>query len=316
MIKIILLLFVICLPRYLYAAALPFTETQNASETSQSQLSGKVNIQLPSIDEFTPLTVKLINLNTKEVVNIGQGEYLISQGEYQILVYKALLDDDIDHSYAQFKAEISVGSSETVNIDVPELNKRRFTSWHDYLTISLQLASIGDDYEVSSILNEFYTKQTIANTFPEFNSISANDSDAQSRTGLSINYKHFFANSDWLMYAELFADQDSNSSLNRSGFGLGGGKYWEGENSNYWVAGGIGSETAKWNDITVGGNTSISISGENSNETLNVEAGMIYVPMNLSFGARFDLANQSVMFNVGYVFGGKKQGFIDPEFVN
>ena len=66
----------------------------------------------------------------------------------------------------------------------------------------------------------------------------------------------------------------------------------------------------------MGGNTSITIERENDNQTLNVDAGMIYAPMNLALSARLDLAKQSVMFNIGYVFGGKKQGFMDPEFIN
>lgn len=316
MIKLVLIFMFMFVSQQLYAAALPFTEISNSPDSTQPGLNGKVNIQLPLVDDFTPLKVKLINLKSKEIVNVGQGEYQIKQGEYQLWAYKALLDDDVDQSFEQYKVQISVDSYETKNINVPKLNKRRFTSWHDYFTLSLQLSTLGDDYEVSGILNEFYTQQNIANAYPEMNAISVNDSDAQSRTGIALNYKHFFANSNWLMMAEWFTDQDSNKSLNRSGFGLGAGKYWEGESSNYWIAGIVGSETAAWNDIQVGGNSSIKISGENDNQTLSLDAGMIYAPMNLLFGARFDLVNQSMMFNIGYVFGGKKQGFIDPEFVN
>lgn len=119
----------------------------------------------------------------------------------------------------------------------------------------------------------------------------------------------------WLK-VESFTDQGSNKSHNRSGFGLGAGQYRAEDNLNAWVAALIGREAASWNNINVVGNSSIKISGENDNQTFNLETGMIYTAMNLVLGARFDLVNQSIMFKLGYVFGGQKKGFIDLPFAN
>jgi hypothetical protein len=308
----LILLYIIALPAL--GAALPFTGPTRTDAPVVNALSAKVSIQMPDSNDLDEISIRLTNVSTGEVIQVSRGDYQISEGEYELLAYKSLIDD-IDESFKQYRTSISVRAGETVSVSIPALQKRRFTQWHDYLTVSLQMANIGDEYEVSGILKEFYDQQSIANNFPAINAIAENDTNAQSRTGLALNYKHMFADSDWMFYADYFIDQDSDSNLNRSGFGIGAGKYWDNEKSTFWLAGGVGSETAAWNDINVGGNSSIDIAGEHDNQTLNVEGGIIYRPFNISASARLDILNQTVTFNLGYIFGGKKQGFIDPKFV-
>jgi hypothetical protein len=309
---------IICLamlPVTAHPAALPFTGESEAAQTGQVSLTGKIAITSAMAAERIPVAITLTSLSTGDVLTLSQGEYQISAGQYELQAYIPTLDGAVDESYQRYQASIDISQGESEEVTVPTLGKRRSATWHDYFTISLQVASIGDDYEVSGILNEFYTKQNISHSFPAINAISDNDSDAQSRTGISVNYKHFFADSDWMFYADYFMDEDSNNSLARSGFGLGAGKYWDSERSSYWVAGGVGSETAAWDDINVGGNTSITISGENDNQTLDVQGGIIYQPLNLSATAKLDVVNQTLTINIGYAFGGRKQGYIDPAFV-
>jgi hypothetical protein len=312
--KIKYLILLCCFPLTGYGAALPFTGNDDARTKRDNDLSSRVSITTVNKDDLDRVKVRLTNTATGDTLEIFEGNYDISPGEYDVLAFKPQLDD-IDDSYQQYRTTVNIRSGELKSLTIPYLKKRRFTSWHDYLTVSFQMATIGDDYEVSSILNEFYTKQNISNSYPEINAISQNDGDAQSRSGLSLNYKHMFANSDWMFYADYFLDRDGDSNLNRSGFGVGAGKYWDSQNSTYWLAGGVGSENAAWNDITVGGNSSISISGDTDNQTVNAEAGIIYRPFNLSASARLDLINQTVTFNIGYLFGGKKQGYIDSAFI-
>jgi hypothetical protein len=308
---------IICLamlPVTAHPAALPFTSESEAAQTGQVSLTGKIAITSAMAAERIPVAITLTSLSTGDVLTLSQGEYQISAGQYELQAYIPTLDGAVDESYQRYQVSIDIGQGESEEVTIPILGKRRSATWHDYFTISLQMAMIGDDYEVSGILNEFYTQQNIANNFPAINAISDNDSDAQDRTGISLNYKHFFADSDWMFYADYFIDQDSNNSLNRSGFGLGAGKYWDADKSSYWVAGGVGSETAAWDNITVGGNSSVTISGEADNETFDIQGGIIYRPFNLSASAKLDVVNQSVTFNIGYAFGGRKQGYIDPAF--
>jgi hypothetical protein len=42
---------------------------------------------------------------------------------------------------------------------------------------------------------------------------------------------------------------------------------------------------------------------------------IIYQPLNLSATAKLDVVNQTLTINIGYAFGGRKQGYIDPAFV-
>ena len=297
------------------AAMLPFIE-EAVSDASESPLNATLNVILPADDELNTFIVKLKNLTTNEVISIGKGQYKVQQGAYELIAYIANLDEEIDPSFTQYNTRFEVEAYKTLEVSVPKLTRRRYTSWYDYFTVSLQVGSLNGDYEVTSILNEYYTALNIPNSYPAVNTLSENDSNSQSRIGLTLNYKHFFADSKWMAYGEWFTDSDSNQSLDRSGFSLGAGRYWSSDKSNYWVASGIGSETAQWNNPSIGGSSTISISGKNDTQSLNLEAGLIYQPINTSLSVKFDLINQSLMFNVGYVFGGKKQGYIDPAFVN
>ena len=283
----------------------------DSSNATEAPLNASLKVSLPDAGDLNTIIVKLRNLTTNEVISIGNGEYKVQQGSYELNAYIASLEEDIDPSFTRYKTRFEVDVNNPAQVIVPPLKRRRYTAWYDYFTVSLQAGTLGDDYEVTSILSEYYNALATPNSYPAINTIAENDSNAQTRIGLAINYKHYFADSKWLAYAEWFTDSDSNSSLERSGFGVGAGQYWVSDRSNYWVAGGIGSETAKWNDIHVGGNNAVSISGENDTQSLNLEAGMIYQPMNTSLSVKLDLNNQSLLFNVGYVFGGRKQGYID-----
>ncbi len=315
MIRLTLLTILLLSSSWLQAAMLPFSKPVKSSGT-ESALNASLNILLSGAAEYNSVIVKLKNLNTGEVITIAAGEFKVEPGNYELLAYVPSLEEDEDPSFTQYKIQLEIDNSNPTVVNVPQLTRRRYSTWADLFTISLQAGSLNGDYEVTSILNEYYTAQNIANSYPEINTLAENDSNAQTRTGLNLNYKHLFADSDWMMYAEWFMDMDSNQSLNRSGFGVGAGKYWNTEKSNYWLAGGVGSETAEWNNIHIGGDVSITISGSNDTQSLNLEAGIIYQPINTSFSVKVDLNNQTLMLNVGYVLGGKKQGYIDSKWVD
>jgi len=299
----------------LQAAMLPFTEEVNSS-ASEAPLDATLSVTLPDAKEYNTVIVKLTNMTTNKENSIGSGSYKIQPGTYELEAFIESLEGEVDPAFTRYKIHFTITNFEPVDITIPEFKRRRYSTWADYFTITLQAGSLSGDYEVTSVLSEYYTKLGIPNSYPEVNALSENNSNSQSRIGFSLNYKHFFSASNWMMSGELFTDADSNQSLNRLGFSIGAGKYWNRKKSNYWLAGSVGNETAEWNNIHVGGDKSVSISGKHDAQSFNVEAGMIYRPLNTSISVKFDLNNQSLMLNVGYVFGNQKKGYIDPLWVD
>jgi hypothetical protein len=293
------------------AAMLPFSEDEEAS-TSKADLTATLTIILAGAEESNDVLVKLLNHNTNEERNLDEGVYHIQPGSYEIRAFTESFKDEVNLSFTQYKTSFRVSDSNSKVVNIPILKRRRYGTWADYLSISLQGGTLNGDYEVTSLLNEYYTKLGTPNSYPKVNTISENDSNAQSRIGLSLNYKHLFSASSWLIYGDFFSDSDGNQRLDRTGYSVGMGKYWGSKNSTYWFAGGIGSEAAKWNGINIGGDTSVSISGSHETQTLNLEVGIIYRPLNTSLSVKFDPYNESLMMNLGYVLGKQSKGYIDP----
>lgn len=295
----------------IHAAMLPLTSSFSPTELAeQTELTGTLKLTIEKNDPLIRFIVR--NTQTDEEIMLTTGTYSIAPARYEItLVRLDGIEKSPDINYQRITETVTIRKAERETMQFPSPIRRVMATWYDDFSISFATGKLGNNYEVTNILKEHYDKRGVTNSYSELDTVGNMGGSLASRTGVALGYRHLFANSSWLAEVEVNWDQDPDSRLVRTGFAAGAGKYWEGENTTPWISILAGQETATWNDMSIDGTTKLN--GSNSVTSLNLVAGMAYRPFNLHISAKFDLLNQSMMANIGYLLGGKSSGYSEPE---
>lgn len=286
------------------AAMLPMQPTFNpdGEVDAQQESSARLNLKLEDNDPL--LRFFILNQETDEELTLSAGEYAMAPGQYQItLIRLDGIERKPDANYQQITDTITLTANQSITRTFPTPIRRVIATWYNDWSIAFATGTLGDDYEVSNLHKEHYDALNIANSYPETDAVGNLGGALASRTGISLGYRHLFAQSNWLAQLDLSWDQDPDQRLTRTGVHLGAGKYWTTTNTTPWISALVGQETTAWNDVTLKGNT---LSGSHAVTTLNFEAGIVYRPINLHLSARVDPINQNMMASIGYIFGGKQ----------
>jgi len=294
------------------ASLLPMYSAPVVSDTESEENSLDAVIEISSFQEKPDFVVRLTETSSNESYVVDSGVYDIAPGIYDIKVYKKHhINNNVDPGYKVIQERLRINSGQKILRKYRNPKRLVLSTWFDYFSISAITSTLGDDVEVSNPEKEYYDGIGVANNFPEKVKISSVSTNAQSRVGLSVAYRHLFASSRWLAHAEYYFDSDSDGDLTRNAFLVSGGRYWVSKSFNSWIAFGSGQESISWNNVNVVSNTPVSINGSNKYTPLIIEAGTIYRPLNVQFSFRLDPTNSSIMLGVGYALGRKTSGYLD-----
>jgi hypothetical protein len=302
-------LIVIIWSQSLFAAMLPYTASE-ITEVSEHLLESLI-VDSPEQVNANRMIIELTNLESGRTVRINKGQYRINAGAYELHAYYPDGDNSIDLQFKQFKKQIKVEKGHTFTINLPTLSRRTALVSYNFMTLAFQTGSLDGAYEVSDLRREHYDGLNQVNPYPETSALDNNELEALTRTGIAINMKHLYVNSSAMIFAEFFTDYDAKNSLNRSGFILGGGKYWAGISNVFWLSAGIGSESAEWNTVKLNNSSTVELTGATTTESLVLELGWINLSSKALLSAKVDALNSSMMINLGYAFGGRSHSYQD-----